>query len=303
MSERGVFVTRFLLINLFVCMLVEGGYLIEPEPIFEGNYVTHRENREPNETANSEVYSAPSKGSDGKYYLGLYPPIDISKVEYQLVTIDDPIGYLGGALEMDRSKIIDAPEELDWREVPNRVGPVKDQGRCKSCYAFAVTALLQSQQARFGAEKMTTLSEQELVDCSSKNFGCNGGWPEVSIDDIISLGGIENDASYPYTAQETEDCKFNRARSVMRVRGYKKLAANETILKHALANYGPILVVFSVTDHFHEHLRSYPKIIYSEEHCNGGLNHAVLLIGYGTDVESGKPYWLLVSFDRHRVLF
>ena len=43
------------------------------------------------------------------------------------------------------------------------------QGRCKSCYAFAVTGALESMKALVSEEtKLTSLSEQNIIDCSGE---------------------------------------------------------------------------------------------------------------------------------------
>jgi C1A family cysteine protease len=53
--------------------------------------------------------------------------------------------------------------------------PVKNQGMCASCWAFATVAAFESLLLIKG--KNVLLSEQQLVDCSSKygNKGCHGG--------------------------------------------------------------------------------------------------------------------------------
>lgn len=33
--------------------------------------------------------------------------------------------------------------------------------------------------------------------------------------------------------------------------------------------------------------------VYQERSCSGELNHAVLVVGYGTDKKTGLPYWLV----------
>ena len=72
----------------------------------------------------------------------------------------------------------DAPS-LDWR-VQGAVTPVKQQGLCGACWSFAATGALEGAWKLFGPNHtLDSLSEQQLVDCSSKNNGCDGGNPFV----------------------------------------------------------------------------------------------------------------------------
>ena len=43
-------------------------------------------------------------------------------------------------------------------------------------------------------------SEQQLVDCSTSNYGCNGGWQDAALYDVSIQGGIAGTTSYPYTS-------------------------------------------------------------------------------------------------------
>jgi len=181
-------------------------------------------------------------------------------------------------------------EALDYRD-KGVVSRVKDQGSCGSCWAFATTGALESALAAQGRKIL--LSEQNLIDCTRNygNNGCNGGLMDLALN-YVRDQGIMSAADYPYEAREGS-CRFNASRRVTKVRGSLVLPrGNEAILRMALALRGPLPVAIDAgARSFH----AYKSGVYDDRACKSnlrGLNHAVLLVGYGT-TDLGKDYWLL----------
>jgi C1A family cysteine protease len=90
-----------------------------------------------------------------------------------------------------------APVSVDWRTA-GAVNAPKDQGQCGSCWAFSTVAALEG--AHFVSKnELVSLSEQQLVDCSGWNHGCNGGSMTLAFLYTQSQP-LEGEAAYPYKA-------------------------------------------------------------------------------------------------------
>nr|QOV03077.1 cathepsin L6 [Dysdercus peruvianus] len=182
----------------------------------------------------------------------------------------------------------DIPSSIDWRD-KGAVTPVKHQGSCGSCWAFSATGSLEGQHF-LKTGKLVSLSEQNLVDCSERyhNHGCHGG-TFIRGFNYIRDNGIDLEASYPYETK-SGDCRFNASEIGAKLKGYAKtLQYDEEALKVAVAKVGPVSVGMDASKQSFHH---YTGGIYYEKSCSSKrLNHAVLVVGYGT--ENGTDYWIV----------
>ena len=77
---------------------------------------------------------------------------------------------------------------VNWNNT-EYLSPVKNQGQCGSCYAFSTTNVLETFM-RINNYNVDRLSEQQIVDCSPNDYGCEGGFMHTSLDFIINNKGL-----------------------------------------------------------------------------------------------------------------
>jgi len=93
------------------------------------------------------------------------------------------------------------PSSFDWRD-HGVVTPVKDQGRCGSCWAFASVATIES-HAAINSDSLKTLSTQQLVSCIPNPYtcggvgGCGGAISELAYN-YVQLYGLTSEFKYSY---------------------------------------------------------------------------------------------------------
>jgi len=192
-------------------------------------------------------------------------------------------------LEANRRKRATLPTSLNYT-AQGYVTPVKDQGDCGCCWTFATTGVLEGAYSKkYG--KLLSFSEQQLVECFQTYIGCDGGVAADAINYIRSIGGIASEANYPYTSQNTAygACKGSMPLTQM-TPFYTDVPMDDTSLINALVTSGPLSVSVAVGDPFMSYTSG---IIDPNTACSSPINHAVLLVGYGTDATNKLPYWLV----------
>lgn len=198
-----------------------------------------------------------------------------------------------GQESLDHIDVKDLPTYIDWR-ITGIVTDVKNQGSCGSCWAFATVASLEGLHA-LATRNIVTLSAQNLVDCAQAegNHGCGGGYPWDAFQYIIDNKGIDIEDAYPYKGHD-ETCAYRKKKIGAGVNTYLNLTSgDETVLKKAVAILGPIAVGVDASG---DGFASYSGGVYDDPDCENGfddLDHAMTIVGYGTDSESGKDYWLV----------
>ncbi|GBF93582.1 hypothetical protein Rsub_06302 [Raphidocelis subcapitata] len=182
------------------------------------------------------------------------------------------------------------PDSLDWRGSPADFA-VKDQAQCGSCYAFAATGTLE------GAWFVHTgngrsFSEQQMIDCAWDEGpkGCDGGDPIDVFEYVAKKGGIAQTQDYPYRGLNGY-CRDNVTRMEGLFRGYARVPSrDEAAVREALLMHGPLSVGVDADFDF----AFYSGGIYHEKRCAlrpAKLNHAVVLVGYGSD--RGRGFWVV----------
>uniref|UniRef100_A0AAA9RYR4 dipeptidyl-peptidase I n=1 Tax=Bos taurus TaxID=9913 RepID=A0AAA9RYR4_BOVIN len=132
-----------------------------------------------------------------------------------------------------------------------------------------------------------------------RNQGCEGGFPYLIAGKYAQDFGLVEEDCFPYTGTDSpcrlkEGCFRYYSSEYHYVGGFYG-GCNEALMKLELVHQGPMAVAFEVYDDF----LHYRKGVYHHTGLRDPFNpfeltnHAVLLVGYGTDAASGLDYWIV----------
>ncbi|KAK3149314.1 hypothetical protein QOZ80_3AG0215700 [Eleusine coracana subsp. coracana] len=197
-------------------------------------------------------------------------------------------GARSGRFRYENLSLADAPQSMDWRSMGAVTG-VKDQGDCGCCWAFSAVAAVEGlTKVRTG--KLTSLSEQELVDCDvyGNDAGCDGGLMDDAFAFIARRGGLASESSYPYRGVDGTCRSSSSAAIAASIRGHEDVPRNNEAALMAAVAHQPVSVGINGGAYL---FRFYDGGVLDGD-CDTDLDHAVTAVGYGT-ASDGTKYWLM----------
>jgi len=177
------------------------------------------------------------------------------------------------------------PASPDW-VAGGAVTEIKNQGQCGSCWSFSSTGAIEG-IVYINAGVLTSLSEQQLVDCSTAqgNQGCNGGLMDAAFQYVISNGGLTTETGYPYTATGPNTCSVTTPLAST-ISGYCDVNSGDESALAAAVGVQPVSVAIEADQSC---FQFYSGGVMSDPSCGTQLDHGVLAVGFGD--YQGTAYW------------
>jgi len=224
-------------------------------------------------------------GAEWKEYLGLKPiPTRMLRKKQNSKVHGEPTVALGAF-----------SNSVNW-VTAGAVTGVKNQGQCGGCWSFSTTGAIEgARQINYGP--LVSLSEQLLISCDTSNNGCGGGWVDDAFDWAGNNGGLCTESSYPYTSFPGPDTQAasgvcmatppsNEPNTAPT--NYYDVQAGSVAAMQSAVNVGPVSIAIEADQSV---FQSYAGGVITSG-CGTNLDHAVLIVGYGTDPTYGD-YWLV----------
>jgi C1A family cysteine protease len=237
------------------------------------------------------IFSGVLAAQDKKLYLA---PVNKAFLEYNtqrdrvlrytseghplgLIPSPHDLSYLKN-LSVRRSRQIDLPVTYDLRTL-NKLTPIRNQGSCGSCWAFATYGSLES--FLMPAEPRD-FSEEHLIHNHGFDYDpCYGGTLDMSTAYLVRWGGPVNETDDPYVSGNG----FSAVKHVQEVMMMPPRSGplDNDVIKEAVMNSGAVY-----TDMFWDDssYNSTNKAFYNPGNTGGG--HAVAIVGWNDNFDAAK---------------
>jgi len=182
---------------------------------------------------------------------------------------------------------------------PGCVHPIRNQQKCGSCWAFAISEALSDRFCIASNKSVDViLSPQYAVSCDVAQNGCSGGHPTLPWQFLENIG-LPTEACVPYQSGdgtvrpkclEIKGCEDGSAVKKYPAKRGSSVAMNDiAVIQANIMKYGPLKASMKVYEDF----KQYKGGIY--KHVAGGFlgGHAVKIIGWG--VENDINYWVVAN--------
>jgi C1A family cysteine protease/predicted secreted protein len=204
-------------------------------------------------------------------------------------------GRLPGVIEEPASQ--DAlPTAFNWCD-QEICPPVRDQGACGSCWAFATVAPFES-LIKLNDGVTLDLSEQYLVSCNIDGWSCGGGawahdYHEWKIPPGELAAGVVSEADFPYVAHDIACTPPHEHPAKLDDWAFVNPDVHEPSpaeIKEAIYEHGPLAIGVCVGEAFVE----YSEGVFAQDVDCGGtsVNHNVVLVGWD-DAQGSHGAWYL----------
>ncbi len=182
------------------------------------------------------------------------------------------------------------PSVYDLRSL-GQVSPVKDQGSCGSCWAFATIAAIESNWLKNG-HSLTVLSEDNLIDCHGFDEApCFGGSYYMSSALLSRHGGAFSLADDPYTPS-VGNCPWSQPfppSPVLLAEEIRWIPPVQNDIKQALTDHGAVAtsMFFNMTSYNSSTFKYYDALIDATDSL---YPHCVAIVGWNDTMSfAGAP--------------
>lgn len=210
-------------------------------------------------------------------------------------TEEEAVDVLGGDMVTVYPEEIGLPKEFDWRTKLD-IGPLYSQGVCSGCWAYSTVQVIADAKLIATGHRPSP-SPYFLLSCDNLDSGCNTGNMATAYAWIqVQPKGILNVEDFPTTSNKCNSKEDSKGITIDGFCEIPPLKGRETV--HAMLralSVQPVAVGMNVKP-----LQLYGGGLVQMADCPpasedqiSAINHAAVVVGWGVDEESKKPYFII----------